>query len=144
MITDKLKFKIFNACSLEEQVERWRHVERVLLALDEHARAEHWNMKTFGVKNECGTIACAAGHCGMDPWFIDQGLVLEVVGDGAATFSGGCHAPDVILLFFGLDGVSHIFLNCKKRSVDVVVLEVRDHIERLKRNANRIRDGFYF
>jgi hypothetical protein len=34
-------------------------------------------MTMFGQKTDCGTIACAAGHASLDPWFRKRGFTGE-------------------------------------------------------------------
>jgi hypothetical protein len=65
-------------------IERYEQVKRVLEGLDEHARKHHWDMSIWGTKTDCGTVACAAGHCSLDPWFQERGFRGEIRGtDGA-------------------------------------------------------------
>jgi len=118
----------------EELIERWQNVERVLTNLPEHERRKHWRMSTWGRVTACGTIACAAGHCGMDKWFQSQGLTLQPAQDGEANalFSGR-DPTDILPEFFGEDGVRWIFSDGTGRSVDEVVEEVREHIRWLQK-----------
>jgi hypothetical protein len=61
-----------------EKIERWENVLRVLKGLTPHQRAHHWDMESWGYNTHCGTVACAAGHCGLDPWFRRRGFKLNV------------------------------------------------------------------
>jgi hypothetical protein len=105
-------------------IERWTNVERVLDAMPEHERQRHWNMGTWGEINDCGTIACAAGHCGLDPWFRERGFTLN--------FCGGQSEISNVESFFGLEGTSRIFHNTTQRSVETVANEVRTYITELR------------
>jgi hypothetical protein len=110
------------APTTKQLIERWENVLRVLRALTPHQRRKHWNMETWGTKTECGTVACAAGHCAMDSWFRRRGFKygkhLELI----------MFAPD----FFGHEGTNNIFYNTEPRSVGQVIKEVRAHIKELK------------
>ena len=125
--------------SIPVLIERWQNVERVLTNLPPHEREKHWRMSTWGRTTPCGTIACAAGHCGMDPWFQSQGLRLEPVPEGAddvARFSGrwpGSILPE----FFGDIGHNKIFADAWPRMVDTVIEEVRDHIAWLQKQQSQ-------
>jgi hypothetical protein len=131
--------KIFEDCTRAEQIERWRECERVLVQMPEHERLNHWNMARWGIQTDCGTVACAAGHCALDPWFQEQGLRM--------TFKlWTCNCPDCIeagvsgktigsindvSAFFGSDGTSSIFYNDRPRPVESVIEEVREYIRSL-------------
>ena len=114
---------MFVDCSAEEQIERWERVERVLTELTPHERRKHFDMRGWARKTPCGTVACAAGHCGMDPWFRRRGFHISPNGD----FKG----MDVTA-FFGYHGTNHIFLNATKRPVSDVIKEVRAYVKQLK------------
>ena len=110
---------------LNELIERWSNTERVLIAMPEHERQKHWSMGTWGEINDCGTIACAAGHCGLDPWFRERGFKLN--------FKGGQSQITPVQTFFGIEGSSRIFLNATERPVETVTQEVHDYIAELRR-----------
>lgn len=57
-------------------IERFENLIRVMNGLSEHERIKHFNMRTWGTETECGTACCAAGFCGLDPWFNEQGFKL--------------------------------------------------------------------
>lgn len=116
------------------RIERWENVARVLRALPEHERQEHWNMGIWGEKTPCGTVACAAGHCGLDPWFRERGFRLD--------FRKSNYMPDhwveslsgsQVTQFFGRDGTDLIFMNDRHRSVDTVIAEVESFLTELRR-----------
>jgi hypothetical protein len=109
-------------------IERWVNVARVLDTMPEHERQKHWDMATWGERNDCGTIACAAGHCGMDPWFRDKGFTLDFDEEG------DMHITNVES-FFGFEGSSRIFLDHNQRPVETVLGEVREFIEELRKVA---------
>lgn len=107
-------------------IERWTNVERVLDAMPEHERTHHWNMATWGEKTTCGTVACAAGTCGLDPWFRDRGFKLDFDARGEAEISN-------VESFFGIEGSKRIFFNSKQRSVETVLGEVREYLGELQK-----------
>lgn len=119
-------------CSSKERIARWENVLRVLRKLTPHERRRHWQMNTFGEKTECGTVACAAGHCGLDPWFRRRGFKMNFTThkfDGEEYFEGIIvRAGD----FFGEDGTNSIFHNGIPRSVRKVIAEVKAYVKELK------------
>ncbi len=68
--------------SVVQLIERWQNGLRVLQSMDPHEREKHFNMALWGRKTDCGTVACAAGHFSLDPWFVTLG------------FSSHWYAPD--------------------------------------------------
>ena len=109
-----------------ELIERWDNAQRVLVAMPEHDRQNHWNMAKWGVITDCGTIACAAGHCGLDPWFRDRGFKLDFTEFREAKISD-------VASFFGLEGSARIFFNSAQRSVEAVIAEVRSYADELRK-----------
>jgi hypothetical protein len=107
-----------------QQIERWQNVERVLHKMPEHERQKHWDMATWGEKTACGTVACAAGHCGLDPWFRRRGFKLD--------FKGGDYEISDVPEFFGFEGARRIFFNAKRRPVEAVLAEVREYVAELR------------
>jgi hypothetical protein len=107
-------------------IEIWMNVERVLDAMPEHDRQEHWDMSRWGEKTDCGTVACAAGHCGLDPWFRKRGFKLTFNKQGESKISD-------VPTFFGFTGANRIFFNSARRSVEEVLSEVREYISELRR-----------
>jgi hypothetical protein len=71
--------KTWDECSKKEQIERWENAVRILKSLTPHQRKEHFDMSHWGAKTPCGTVACAAGHCGLDPWFRKRGFKMDFV-----------------------------------------------------------------
>jgi hypothetical protein len=119
------------------RIERWENVLRVLRALPEHERQKHWDMSIWGEKTECGTVACAAGHCGLDPWFRARGFELS--------FRESMRVPGAwiesldsvtVEMFFGEDGTGAIFLKSHPRPVEDVISEVEDYLAELKDEDN--------
>lgn len=120
--------KKFRAPGKRVLITRWTHVIRVLKGLSPHEKENHFNMGTFAYKTECGTVACAAGHCGLDPWFRARGL--------KTVFQRGHSSGDSVGSwenFFGETG-TRIFMCVSPRSVDDVISEIREHIKWLKKN----------
>lgn len=151
--------KIWEMCTLKEKLDRWLNAERVLVKLPKHVRTKHWNMGHWGIVTDCGTVCCAAGHCGLDPWFRKRGLKLKPIkladlileefniedylGNiphtldeaeklGLSRGSGGFEDDVSVEEFFGEDGAHTIFGNGDSRSVNDVIMEIRDHINNLK------------
>ena len=121
----------------ERLVERWENVLRVLRALTPHQRKKHWDMQTYGEVTECGTIACAAGHCAFDPWFRRRGFSAKPVKSNLPWdfLHGGTHVVEIMTpvnRFFGDEGAENIFYNSTQRSVGTVIKEVQAHIKKLK------------
>lgn len=115
----------------EARVERWENVLRVLKAMPQHEREKHWDMGLWGDRNACGTVACAAGHCGLDPWFRARGFRLDfrkslVIEDYWIESLNGTQ----VIEFFGSDGTELIFFNDCPRSVDDVIGEVEEFLGR--------------
>lgn len=135
--------KHWDDCTPAQQIERWENVERVLKGLSPHERRKHWDMASWGYKTECGTVACAAGHCGTDPWFRRRGFKLrptsvdvrydDIAGGGFGEFDNFVEPQD----FFGWTGTEDIFLNQKRRSVAQVIREVRAYIKKLRRDFSQ-------
>ena len=122
--------KEWNQCSKKERIARWENVVRVLENLTPHQRRKHWDMSWWGELTRCGTVACAAGHCGLDPWFRRRGLRLNLVKD-----EYGISQPDDSWDpegFFDEYGFRAIFLNTDPRPVSKVIKEVKAHLERLR------------
>ena len=118
--------KHWDDAKLAERIERWENVERVLKALTPYQRRREWDMQNWGVKSQCRTIACAAGHCGMDPWFRRRGMKLnpykvtkgetlkEVAEVGGMGDFGNMMDPEP---FLGEDGCNRIFFDSTRRPV---------------------------
>ncbi len=106
---------------------RWENCLRVLQRLTPHERRNHWDMSFFGRKNACGTVACAAGHCGLDPWFRRRGFTLRFNSEGQDIMDGG-----IVETFFGYKGTNKIFFNSTHRPVRTVIREVKNHIKWLQ------------
>jgi hypothetical protein len=136
------RFKHFDDITPAEQIKRWSEALRVMINLTPHERKKHFNMEFWGVKTECGTIACAAGHCGLDPWFkrqgfkllpavVEKGLSLEDYYGGAGDFED-TPGSDTVHDFFGYVGSEDIFYNDRKRPVTRVIKEIEAYINVLK------------
>lgn len=125
----------------EEQVERWENVLRVLREMTPHERRKHWDMGTWGEKTECGTVACAAGRCGLDSWFRRRGFRMTFSRyafenqPGEIEYEWNSELSVPASDFFGHDGTQKIFLNGHRRSVGKVIKEVEAYIEELKQEV---------
>jgi hypothetical protein len=108
-------------------VERWEQALRVLEAMTPHEREKHFNMGTWGEQTDCGTVACLAGHCALDPWFRGHG------------FSGEFKPGYTVLTFpqadpqeyFGERGYEYI-LTGPPYPWETIVHGVKEHIDYLK------------
>lgn len=122
----------FDDAPLAEQIERWEQCLRVLETMPAHEREHHFDMSDWGTKTECGTVACAAGHCGLDAWFRERGFQMDVVACDCG--AKNCYAAEISNVpgFFGVLGAESIFYNATERSVETVIKEVRAHLESLK------------
>lgn len=106
-------------------IEKWENVYRVLHDMPEHDRQKHWNMAQWGVLTECGTVACAAGHCGLDPWFRKRGFRLNFNRGGDPDIT----PPET---YFGYEGTGRIFWDPTTRPVEAVEAEVAAFLQELK------------
>jgi hypothetical protein len=113
-----------------QRVERWQHVVETLKRLTPHQREKHWDMSDWGRKTDCGTVACAAGHCGLDPWFRRRGFKLDFVKCDCGDV--GCETVKLtdVEEFFGVEGTDAIFYG--SGSVDDVIARVEQYVEELK------------
>jgi len=128
----KKRIKLFDCLPLTEKIERWENAIRVLKRLTPHERRKHWQMGWWGEKNECGTVACAAGHCALDPWFRRRGLRMDFhylrrIKVWELEFNSGCVGE-----FFGEEGTRSIFYDGSNRSVACVIREIKHYIRFLK------------
>ena len=133
--------------SVTEKVERWENALRVLKFLPPEVKKKHFDMASWGyTAPECGTNACAAGYCGMHPWFIERGLELlpEKISKsafkkgemGIGIFKGYSVNSSPVGLFFGHKGANKIFYDGTDRSVTQVMKEIRNHIKDMKRTIS--------
>jgi hypothetical protein len=109
----------------KQLIARWENALRVLETMTPHERRKHFNMARWGQKTECGTVACLAGHCSLDPWFRRRGFRGSFIDDGGMYFGADSADPDV---FFGTG--SAIFY--QSGSYGVVANRVRRHIKQLR------------
>lgn len=92
-----------------ERVLRWERVETVLTGMSEHEIDNHFHMGTWAAKTKCGTVGCAAGQCGLDPWFKRRGfgIKFEPASWGGWKMDWEGFLPAV---FFGPVGYDRVFL----------------------------------
>ena len=119
-------------------IERWENAVRVLRALTPHERRKHFNMEFWGEKTDCGTVGCAAGHCGLDPWFRRRGFKLEFDHYGSGDLSTDVEK------FFDADGVLAIFYDPTVRSVGTVIKEIQQHIKNIKTGKVDIENNDWY
>lgn len=134
--------------TLNDLIEKWENVRRVLDSLDAHAREKHFSMGYWGIQTDCGTVACAAGHCAMDPWFQERGFKarllkgsrgLSIYYDGEWSFY---RWTTMIRRFFGAydppelstiaQDAMDIFTNSNDRTVDQVIAEIDAVLAKMK------------
>jgi hypothetical protein len=120
-------------------IARWKNMARVLRGLSWHEKRNHFDMKFWGVETKCGTVACAAGHCGMDPWFRKHGLILNPgnKGDQEADGSSLRWLNLTTDEFFGETGSNSILHNTSRRPVGTVIREIESHIKRLEKHFDK-------
>lgn len=135
--------KEWNDCTVEQKIERWQQCARVLSELTPHERRKHFGMSGWGFRNECGTVACAAGHCGLDPWFRRRGFMLNLiylrdVRETGTNYEKGerlATAPYdfsyLAVKFFGSRGQRNIFCG-DGRTVSEVIQQIKFHIRGMK------------
>jgi diaminopimelate epimerase len=71
----------YSATETQQHIERFEQLIRVMENLPEHERTKHFDMRHWGLDTTCGTSMCAAGFCGIDAWFIEQGFTLKNNGE---------------------------------------------------------------
>lgn len=76
-----------------------------------------FDMGRFASFTTCGTIACIAGHCAMDPWFNTQGFTLRTAHPHIPAFAGH-EGRRAIAKFFDLSHaqVAHVFYANRKQT----------------------------
>lgn len=124
--------KTFDECTKEQKIERWENVLRVLRALTPHQRRRHWNMGFFASVTDCGTVACAAGHCAFDPWFRRRGFAMDRKRIDAEYLTDGSNIGYTVPYFFGKEGSDDIFFKTDRRPVREVIKEVLAYIKSLR------------
>lgn len=122
--------KTWDELKKAQQVERWENVVRVLKALTPHQREKHWDMSDWGKTTDCGTVACAAGHCGLDPWFRRRGFQLNFIKCNCGEPNCAERLDFDVEGFFGVEGSDQIFYG--SGSVDDVIARVETYIEELR------------
>lgn len=66
---------------------RMEHALQVMEKMTPHERRRHFDMSDWVQVTECGTVACLAGHCALDPWFRKHGFSINVSEDMITPFS---------------------------------------------------------
>lgn len=113
----------------DRMIERWEQLIRVLRELPAHEKKKHFNMGVWITKTKCGTVACAAGWAGLDPWFRRRGLKVQL--DDCTLFPQ--HQPHT---FFDSRGYHLILVNARQRSVGVVIREIKRHVKWLRTDSD--------
>ena len=143
----------FDMIPRADQIIRWEQAIRVLEALKPHERKKHFDMSAWGKKTPCGTVACAAGFCGLDRWFRKNGFRMDFkartkILRGENTNSDAdledYWGPPIkipyfetvisdVSDFFGEDGSENIFFNSKRRPIDAVLKQMKRYLGKLKK-----------
>lgn len=142
-----MRHKEWDDCSLKEKIQRWKELDKMLCALTPHERKHHFDMGVWGVKTECGTIGCAAGLAGLNPWFRRRGLQMNF------THVGDSYNDSFIRLqpeeFFGEVGYNIILTTTHPEltrvgriTVPMVVKVIREFIK-FYLNAGEDEDAYY-
>lgn len=143
-------FKPFDELTKKEKLERWTNVVRVMQKLTKHQRKHHFFMENWGEETDCGTKACAAGFCGMDPWFQAQGIELqqdeskEVYGfrvDNVLLLGSSYSLKIMLSKFFGYEGTRKIFYGeineigsqDLNKTYAQVMRQIRNHVKELSK-----------
>jgi len=113
-------------------IERWTQALRVLRELTPHERREHFDMKYWGKKTECGTAACLGGWCALDPWFRRRGLIGKWVGDEEKAVLDFPKKTPTEFFNDCLEG-PYIFGECAVSYAGIVKM-VKAHIAKLKKH----------
>lgn len=138
-----------------DQIARWEQAVRVLENLKPHERKKHFDMSAWGKKTPCGTVACAAGFCGLDRWFRKAGFSMDfkvrtkvLRGENGPEESSadleGYWGPPIkvqyietiisdVERFFGDEGTERIFFNSKRRPIEKVLGQMKRHLAQLKK-----------
>lgn len=111
----------FEPKGTEQLLQRWEQVLRVLKGMSRHTREKHFRMAFWGKQTPCGTVGCAAGHCGLDPWFRRRGFKLQLELD---PYSGRVESTSDfdsdVIDFFGWDGARRVFFRTGSSHKSVV------------------------
>lgn len=96
-----------------QKIERAAKLVEVLEGLTMHEQRKHFDMGDWLYKTDCGTVGCAAGFCGLNPWFRARGFKIDLVPE--VDINGNKYfnmifgmKPDV---FFGKEIQEEIFTN---------------------------------
>jgi len=116
-----MKIKLWSDLTLDQKIARWSHAVDVIKGLTKHEIEKHFVMATWGEKTDCGTVGCAAGHCGLDPKFRRQGFKMNFDKrhekyydeDGVARFYTyyTVKLSTQVGSFFGHDAYHRVFVN---------------------------------
>lgn len=122
----------------EQRIERWENVLRVLAKLTRHERRYHFNMGTWGEKTDCGTVLCAGGYCGLDPYFQALGMITKFSKDGELISD----VSETSALIMGTEGYAEIFTGYENQ-YGKVVRKIKSFITRLKAGKISRNDADY-
>ena len=73
----KKRVKFWDELTPKQKVIRWASAVRCIENLTPHERKHHFDMGDWIQETECGTVGCAAGHCGLDPNIRKQGFAWQ-------------------------------------------------------------------
>lgn len=115
--------------------ERLQQAKRVLEGLSEEQRVHNFDINIVARHSARGIVACIAGHCGLDPWFQERGLVT-LVGDP-------CSIGDVSIRPEDFFGTSRPFFGShygtdERVTVDHALRALDQAIARLPRDPSEV------
>jgi len=116
-----------------QRVERYERLLKVMQGLTPHQRREHFDITTWGYRTECGTVACAAGHAGLNTWFRRHGFTMTCTRREGYAFPGMQPSE-----FFGGEGMNIIFTNGRLTTVPLVIKRVKEFIKQLKERPDSV------
>jgi hypothetical protein len=129
--------------SMDEKIERWEHADLTLKNLSPHEKRKHFDLGDWGTKGPCGTVACVAGHCGMDPWFRRRGFKLDFEfvrytcgGQKEGFWQMKGDIADDAFRFFGSEGYYRIFTGTDVRGEQ----RVSDSRKAIQRYLKELRE----
>lgn len=124
----KKAFKSWYDLNQKQRIKRWENVLRVLKGLTKKQRENNFNMGSWlQYDPKCGTVGCAAGHCGLDPYFRSLGFEMNITVvnedpdnlEWTENFSPAAYDPKA---FFGSYGHNAIFLNTSAEYEEIIYL----------------------
>lgn len=124
------KFITWNDATDAEKVLRVEKAIETLASMTLHEQRNHFDMSDWVYKNDCGTIACAAGQCAIQPWFRRRGFVFSIRDAGFTNMYPNTFFGDEL---YDQVFVSQKFTNLSGREAHKAVLKaIRLYLVKLK------------